>query len=117
VEIKANNENNTVFNLRFENGLPYKPIIRAEPKLFAQKQNANAGVVRLEIDEFPQGINPAEISFQRLTIDNNEIYADIGGYYIVAWHGSDFIYKSAEKRTLFIGVYHKGDYVYGAVPQ
>ncbi len=48
-----------------------------------------------------------------MKIDQNEIYIDIGDYYIVGDHRSPFIWKSAEEKTLFISIYKNGKFIAG----
>ena len=116
MKISTENKNNTVFNLSFDNGLPYKPVIRCEATLFTQKSNENAGIIHLEIP------NPSPIDGKldevlkkiKLTIDKEEIFIDIGEFYIVGDHCSDFIWNSAEENTLYVSIYKNKVFLAGA---
>jgi hypothetical protein len=114
--IETNNNNKTVFNLFFDNGLPYKPVIRCETTLFTQQNNENAGIIHLELP------NPSPIDERldealeriKLTIDKEEVFIDIGEFYIVGDHCSEFIWKSAEEKTLYVSIYKNQVFLAGA---
>lgn len=111
--IQANNENKTVFKFYLENGLPYKPVVEADVKLFKQNGNKNAGLIHLNLKEIPAEVNLEQLKCHKLTVDQNEVYIDVGEHYIVGWHGSDFIYKSAEEKTLQVGIFRNEEFIMG----
>ncbi|WP_426057286.1 hypothetical protein [Janthinobacterium sp. PSPC2-1] len=111
--IQANNGNKTVFNIIMENGLPYKPFIIAKTILFKQDKNKNAGIIHMELPDSIIDQQPDLLQTCRISIDSDEVYLDIGDYYIVGEHHSKFITKSAEARTLFVSIYKHGIYLAG----
>ena len=110
---QANNENKTVFNIVMENGLPYKPFIIAETSLFTQKGNKEAGIIHMELPDSVIDQQPELLERCRISLDSDDVYLDIGDYYIVGAHHSKFIMKSAEEKTLFISIYKHGNYLAG----
>jgi hypothetical protein len=120
MKIKTNNENKTVFNLSFANGLPYKPVIRCETTLFTQKNDENAGIIHLELPKLsPIDDRLGEIlkHHNGILIDEEEIFIDIGEFYIVGDHCSEFIWNSAEEKTLQVTIYKNGKFFAGYKPQ
>jgi hypothetical protein len=118
--IQTNNENKTVFNLYFDNGLPYKPVIRCETTLFTQQSNENAGIIHLELPNpspIDDKLEEALKSHKGVTIDEEEVFIDIGEFYIVGDHCSEFIWNSAEEKTLQVTIYKNGKFLAGYKPQ
>lgn len=114
--IQANNENKTVFKIIMDNGLPYKNIIRCETTLFKQEGNDRAGIVHLELP------NPSPIdnnldyilsSHHGIRLDEEQVFIDIGDYYIAGDHCSKFILQSAEEKTLFVTIYKNKKFIAG----
>lgn len=114
--IQTNNDNKTFFNLSFDNGLPYKPVIRCETTLFTQQSNENAGIIHLELPNpspIDERLNEALKSHNGVTIDEEEVFVDIGEFYIVGDHCSEFILRSAENKTLYVSIYKNGAFLGG----
>lgn len=112
MEIQTNNESKTAFNLNFDNGLPYKPVIRCETKVFHQKESENAAIIHLNIlsGELDSVLN--EFQCLRTVIDENEIYVDVGDYYIVGAHGSNLVVQSAREKTIAVKFYREGRFLF-----
>ena len=110
--IQANNENKTVFNIIMENGLPYKPFIIAETSVFTQKGNPEAAIVHLNIttDELDGVLDSFEC--KRTTIDDSQVYVDVGDYYIVGEHNSNLVTNSARDRTIAVKFYRNGNFLF-----
>lgn len=102
-------KNGTKFNFKLDNGLPYKPTIETDIKMFSQKDNMQAGVVHLILNDlFPDN---NQLKIESLFVDEADIYIDIGDYYIYAEHGNDFIYESAKNKTLIIQLFKNDKFI------
>lgn len=107
MQIQTNNENKTVFNLSFDNGLPYKPIIRGKTEVYKRRDTGTA-FVKIYLDDnqvIPKG---KFYEGQRVLVDEEEIFIDLGDSYLVGSHFSQLVWDSANKRTLIVKV-HQGD--------
>lgn len=98
--IELNNKEK--FNFELENGLPYKPVITSRVELYTQKYDKKAGVVDLYIkNKFEENV-----VVQKVHVDEDCVYLDIGDFYIVGEHFSSFIYQSATNNTLGFRVFN-----------
>ncbi len=105
--IQANSENKTVFNLYFDNGLPYKPVIRGRTEVYKRKDTGAAFVkIYVETDK----VMPKHDFFegQRVLVDEYEIFIDLGDSYLVGGHSSKLVLDSAKNKNLIVKV-HQGD--------
>lgn len=107
-------KNGTKFNFKLDNGLPYKPILDTTFKLFNQKNNKDAGIIRIFLENNEQNNLLSNIEFKALEIDEHEVYIDLGDYYLYIEHNSNFFYQSAQNKTLFIELYRNDVCLFGA---
>jgi len=107
MRIQANIENKTVFNLQFDNGLPYKPVIRGRTEVYRRKDTGTA-FVKIYVED--NQVMPTQNFFdgQRVMIDEEEIFIDLGGSYLVGSHSSQLVLNSAKEKTLIVKI-HQGD--------
>ena len=113
--IQTNNENQTVFNLSFDNGLPYKPVIRCETKVYHQKNREGTAIMHLLLPESPIDARLDEELkvIQGMRMDEDELFVIIDDYYIVGYHGSSLAWKSAEEGTLYVSIYKDENFIAG----
>lgn len=105
--IQTNNDSKTVFNLYFDNGLPYKPVIRGRTEIYQRKDTGSAFVkIYVETNK----VMPTHDFFegQRVLVDEYEIFIDLGDSYLVGSHSSKLVLDSAKNKNLIVKV-HQGD--------
>lgn len=102
----------TNFNFKLENGLPYKPGINVDTKIFSQKQNKNAGIVHFILNPHSVGFDISNINIESINVDKDNIYLDIGNFYLIGENNSDLIYNSAENKTLVIKLYNNTEFLF-----
>ncbi len=106
MQIQANNENKTVFNLSFANGLPYKPVIRGRTEVY-KRTDTGAAFVKIYFDDAQ--VIPKEKFYegQRVLVDEEEIFIDLGDSYLVGSHLSQLVWNSANEGRLIVKVHQR----------